>query len=85
LVLTYFKALASQAPVLKDPYAALLPDVTDVREISIGVAAAVIKQAVKDGLAQEKGIPGSDVELNEWIREQMWEAEYRPLRKISRT
>ncbi len=77
------KALAAQAPALKDPDAALLPDVTDVREISVKIAAAVIKQAIKDDMAQEKDIPTGDEDLAEWIREQMWEAKYRPLRKVS--
>lgn len=77
------KALAAQAPALKDDNAALLPDVTDVREISVQIASAVIKQAVKDDLAQEKDIPTDD-DLEEWIREQMWSAEYRPLRKVSK-
>jgi malate dehydrogenase (oxaloacetate-decarboxylating) len=61
----------------------LLPDVTDVREISIGVAAAVIKEAVKAGLAQEKDIPTNDKDLYEWVKEQMWEAKYRPLKKVT--
>ena len=80
------KALAAQAPALKDPDAPLLPDVTSVRGISVQIAGAVIKQAVQEGLAQEKGIPESDKELEEWIREQMWDAEYRTLKKVdSRT
>ena len=77
------KALAAQAPALKDPDAGLLPDVTNVREISVQIAAAVIRQAVKDGLNQEKDIPTDDGELGEWIKEQMWNAEYRPFRKVS--
>ncbi|KAF2765623.1 hypothetical protein EJ03DRAFT_279624 [Teratosphaeria nubilosa] len=77
------KALAAQAPALKDPDAGLLPDVQDVREISVKIAAAVVKQAVEDGLAQEKEIPTRDAELEEWIREQMWDAAYRPLKKVS--
>jgi malate dehydrogenase (oxaloacetate-decarboxylating) len=76
------KALAAQAPALKDPDAALLPDVEDVREISMKIAAAVIKQAVKEGVAQEENISESDEELEEWIRVQMWNAEYRPLKKV---
>jgi len=76
------KALASQAPALKNPDAALLPDVEHVREISVKIAAAVIKQAIKDDLNQQKDIPGEDAELEEWIREQMWVATYRPLRKV---
>ena len=78
------KALAAQAPALKDPDAALLPDVTDVREISVQIAASVTKQAVQEGLAQERDIPTVDQELEEWVREQMWNAEYRPLRRVSK-
>jgi malate dehydrogenase (oxaloacetate-decarboxylating) len=77
------KALAAQAPALKDPDAGLLPDVVDVRNISVKIATAVIKQAVKDGLNQEKEIPKDDADLEEWIREQMWDPVYRPLRKVS--
>lgn len=77
------KALASQAPAMKDPDAALLPDVEDVREVSVKIAAAVIKQAVKEDVAQEEGIPDSDEDLEEWIRVQMWSAEYRPLKKVA--
>lgn len=76
------KALADQAPALKDPSRGLLPDVSSVREISVQIATAVIKQAVEEGLAQEKGIPTNDEELEEWVREQMWDAVYRPLRFV---
>jgi len=38
----------------KDISAGLLPDVTDVRQKSTQLAAAVIKQAVQDGLAQRQ-------------------------------
>lgn len=73
------KALAAQAPALKDPTLGLLPDVVNVREISVKIAHAVIKQAVDEGLAQEKEIPTEDAELEEWIRAQMWEPRYRPI------
>jgi malate dehydrogenase (oxaloacetate-decarboxylating) len=76
------KALAAQSPALKDPDKGLLPDVLNVREISVHIARAVIKQAVKEGSATEKGIPREDGELEEWIREQMWDAVYRPLRLV---
>ncbi|KAK5165829.1 NAD-dependent malic enzyme, mitochondrial [Saxophila tyrrhenica] len=82
LLVAATKALAAPAPALQDPDAALLPDVTDVREISVEIAAAVIKKAVQEGLAQEKDIPTEDGELEEWIREQMWKPEYRQLRKV---
>lgn len=77
------KALASQAPAMEDPDAALLPDVEDVREVSVKIAAAVIKQAIKEGVAQEEDVPESDEDLDEWIRVQMWSAEYRPLKKVA--
>ena len=78
------KALAAQSPALKDPDKGLLPDVVNVREISVHIARAVIKQAVEEGLATEEGIPSDDVELEEWIREQMWDAVYRPLKHVEK-
>lgn len=53
-----------------------------MREISVQIAAAVIKAAVKEGLNEEKNIPTDKAELEEWIREQMWEARYRPLHYV---
>jgi len=76
------KALAAQAPALKDPNAGLLPDVEDVREISVQIAKAVIQTAIEERLSQEEGIPEDEKELEEWIREQMWKPEYRKLVKV---
>lgn len=73
------KAIAAQSPALKDHKKGLVPDVTDVREVSVHVAKAVIQQAVEEGLATERGIPEDDSELDEWVRQQMWEPRYRPL------
>ena len=83
MIVAATKALAAQAPALRDSDAALLPDVTDVRKISVQIAAAVIKQAVRDDLAQEEHIPSNDSDLEQWIKAQMWNSEYRPLRKVS--
>ncbi|KAF1831291.1 hypothetical protein BDW02DRAFT_572211 [Decorospora gaudefroyi] len=82
LLVAAIQALAFAAPVLSDSGTGLLPDVEDVREISVQIAKNVIKKAVEDGLAQEKDIPTNDADLEEWIREQMWEAEYRPLKLV---
>jgi len=71
------KALAAQSPALKDPLKGLLPDVENVREISVHIAKAVIKASVDEGLATQEGIPDDDVTLEEWIKEQMWEPVYR--------
>ena len=75
------KALAAQSPALKDPDKGLLPDVVDVREISVKIAMAVIKQAKTEGLATVEDIPDEDGDLEEWVREQSWDAVYRPLVK----
>ncbi|CZS98861.1 probable NAD-dependent malic enzyme [Rhynchosporium agropyri] len=83
------KALAAQSPALKDPKKGLLPDVVDVREISVRIAKAVIRQAVEEGLATEDGIPEDDEDgdkvLEEWVREQMWDPVYRPLRFVEKS
>ena len=78
------KAIAAQSPALKDPDKGLVPDVVDVREISVHAAKAVIQQAVEEGLATEKEIPQKDEDLEEWIREQMWEPRYRPLIRVEK-
>lgn len=75
------KALAAEAPALEDDTKPLLPDVEHVRELSVKIAKAVIQSAVEDGLAQEEGIPSDGAELEEWIRVQMWDPEYRPFVK----
>ena len=78
------KATAAQAPALKDPDKGLVPDVVHVREISVHIAVAVIRSAQQERLATEKGIPDSDGDLEEWVREQMWEPKYRPLVKSNK-
>ncbi|KAL2862673.1 NAD-dependent malic enzyme [Aspergillus lucknowensis] len=80
MVVAASKALATKAPALQDANKPLLPDVEHVRELSLGVAKAVIQTAVQEGLAQEN-IPSQEGELEEWIRAQMWEATYRPLER----
>jgi malate dehydrogenase (oxaloacetate-decarboxylating) len=82
MLVSAVKALAAQSPALKDPTKGLLPDVEDVREISVYIAKGVIKTAVQEGLATQKGIPADEEELDEWIREQMWDPVHRPLRKV---
>lgn len=83
LLVAATRALAATAPVVNNKGTGLLPDVTDVREISVKIAKSVINAARDEDLAQEKNIPTEDAELEEWIREQMWDAEYRPLELIA--
>lgn len=81
MLVSAVKALSKQSPALKDPDKALLPDVKDVREISVHIAKAVIQTAVEEGLATTEDIPKDDGDLEEWVREQMWEPVYRDLVK----
>ncbi|RWA13881.1 hypothetical protein EKO27_g1182 [Xylaria grammica] len=74
--------VADLSPALDDDTAPLLPGVDEVRNVSVRVAREVIKAAVEEGVATEKDIPDNDVELEEWIREQMWDPVYRPLKRV---
>jgi malate dehydrogenase (oxaloacetate-decarboxylating) len=51
-------ALSSLSPALTNPEASLLPDLADVRDVSVTVAAAVVRQAVADGNAQDETTVG---------------------------
>jgi malate dehydrogenase (oxaloacetate-decarboxylating) len=42
----------------------------------------VIQVALNDDEATQEGIPEEDEELEEWIREQMWNPAYRPLKFV---
>ncbi|KAI6365973.1 hypothetical protein MCOR25_005208 [Pyricularia grisea] len=78
------KAVAAMSPALEDPAGALLPGVDVVRKVSVAVASGVIRAALREGVATEEGIPhgDDDGDLEEWVREQMWDPVYRELRKV---
>ncbi|KAF5676202.1 malate dehydrogenase (oxaloacetate-decarboxylating) [Fusarium circinatum] len=76
------EGVSSLSPVLEDSTAPLLPDVDSVRDVSVRIARNVIQAAVKDGEATQEGIPEKEEDLEEWIREQMWNPVYRPLKKV---
>jgi malate dehydrogenase (oxaloacetate-decarboxylating) len=66
-------SLASLSPALDNPEASLLPDLADVRSVSVAVAAAVVRQAVADGNAQDENtvkiVEGkAEVTLEEYIK-----------------
>lgn len=84
MLATASKALAAKAPAMRDPKGPLLPDIDEVRELSVHIAKAVIQRSVQEGLAQEEGIPSTEDELEEWIRLQMWAPKYRPLCRMRR-
>lgn len=82
MLVAAIEAVASLGPALKDDTAPLLPGVDVVRDVSVRVAAKVIRAAQGDGVATEMDIPADQGELEEWIREQMWEPVYRPLKPV---
>lgn len=75
-------SVAALSPALSDPTAPLLPDVETVRDVSVRVARGVIQAALKEDLATQEGIPTDEADLDEWIRVQMWEPKYRPLKLV---
>jgi malate dehydrogenase (oxaloacetate-decarboxylating) len=62
--------------------APLVPGVDDVRAVSARIACEVIRAAVAEGVATEEGIPEAEDELDAWVKEQMWDPIYRPLRRV---
>jgi len=44
-------ALSEHAPILKEPYGALLPKLTDSRQVAKDIAIAVAKKAIAEGIA----------------------------------
>ena len=69
------RALAELSPALKDPHAALLPPISDIREVSKAVALAVAKQAVQDKVAPDL----SGAEIVRRIEERFWTPAYQEL------
>lgn len=87
-------ALVAQSPILIDPKAGVLPDISEINEISARVAAAVVLKALEEGVAEvEKEeqiyshdrvtVPRDYSSCLQWVKNQMWIPEYRPLRKVS--
>ena len=77
------QALASLSPALKDPGASLLPDLPDVREVSVHVAAAVAKRAVEEGRARVPELEGMNIEqIEELIKANTWDPVYRVSRRV---
>jgi malate dehydrogenase (oxaloacetate-decarboxylating) len=69
--------LAAAAPIHTDIKAPILPPVSQVRELRIAIAGAVIRQAWKDGVSQY----GMSSSIEELCNEISWEPYYLPLRK----
>jgi malate dehydrogenase (oxaloacetate-decarboxylating) len=71
------RALAAASPAARDSRAALLPHVTQLRDVAFSVAVAVAREAVAEGLAERATIEG----LEARVRALMWEPVYRGYRR----
>ncbi len=84
--------LASMSPSLEDENGGLLPQVTNIREVSARVATAVVLETVKEQSARvihetrpqssrRVEIPDNFDDCLKWVKTQMWDSNYRPMVK----
>lgn len=77
------QALAALSPALTDPGASLLPDLPEVRYVSLKVAAAVVKRAVEEGHSRVPELEGMNMaEIEERIAASQWDPIYKPLELV---
>jgi malic enzyme len=69
------RALAGKVTEQDLAETAVFPQLTRIRECSVAVACAVVRQAVKEGYADEEILEG----LEENVRQAMWEPKYLPI------
>lgn len=74
------RALAAQVTEADLKENAVYPRLTRIRECSLEVACAVIREAARDGLADPDMLP----DLEQRVRKAMWVPEYRPIRYLRR-
>jgi len=77
MIMAGVNALSSLSPALTNPEASLLPDLADVRSVSVTVTAGVVRQAVEEGNATDeqtiKVVKGQGSQtLEEYIRVSRW-------------
>jgi len=64
--------LAAQVTAEERATGLLFPSVSRLRAVSFGIAVAVIRQAVRDGVAD---VPAGEIEQR--VRQAMWSPDYR--------
>lgn len=67
------RAVADMSPAKADPNAKLLPELADMRKVSLQVAIATAKQARAEGLTENL----TDAEIEEKIKAAIWEPVYK--------
>jgi len=75
MLLSAARTLAGHSPALKDPFASLLPPLTELRRVAVEIAVAVGIEAQKDGLAPMT----SEDELRRRVFETQWTPAYAAL------
>ncbi|KAG9112967.1 NAD-dependent malic enzyme, mitochondrial, partial [Ceratobasidium sp. 392] len=78
MIMAGVQALAELAP---SDGRSLLPDLANVREVSVHIAAAVVRHAIEEGHARVK-IDGNTEDIEEYIKKRMWDPTYRPYELI---
>lgn len=73
------RALAAQSPLAQHGKGGLLPELREIRALSVVIARAVARQAMEDGVAT----PLPDDELERQIERNFWQPEYRHYRRTS--
>ena len=76
MIMASAEALAGMSPTRQDANGALLPPLEALRQVSVGVALAVGRQAAAEGLA---GVKGEAIE--QALRENVWEPVYLPYKR----
>jgi len=73
------EVLSRYAPIINNPYASLFPRLTELRSISRDVAIAVAKEAIKEGVC-----PNPPKDIEQAVKDNMWEPEYPSLKKMKK-
>jgi malic enzyme len=58
----------------------IYPPISDLQGACVQVTTRVIKQAIKDGVAQRKDIPDN---IEEFVRSRFWHARYLPFKRAN--
>jgi malate dehydrogenase (oxaloacetate-decarboxylating) len=74
MIMAAAKTLASLSPALREKEGTLLPPIGDSRQLGLAVAQAVGKAAIAEGISPL----ASSRELDQELRDYVWEAVYRP-------
>jgi malate dehydrogenase (oxaloacetate-decarboxylating) len=73
------EALAEAIPAARDPVAALMPDLTEVQDVSWAVAEAVALAAVEEGVARLAATPEVAVER---LERALWRPHYQAVEAV---